>query len=1103
MNLLDALTVDVGLYLVNVAIAVTLACTLGVAATRLLRSRPAPVRYGLLLAALLLALGSPGIVWIGSASGICPLRVPLAAPEEQAGPTAPAAELEPMAPWVEGPAPAASETPVEAPPAAPVSAEVPKAPIPWPRLLVAAAIVVWAVGTAIGLAVMGRGLVLVWRLRGTLRPAADRRLARAAAWAARVLGLSRPVEVRLSPSVPVPLSIGLVRPVIVLPEAMVTTLAEADLQAIILHEAAHVAHRDHWVGLLQRLALALFWWNPLVRILSGRLSEAREEICDNYVVRAHGDGVRFARFLVDVAARTAACRGLTAAIGLVQHPRHGLEARVRKLLRKERNTMTRMNLTAVALAGVFAAGIAGLMVGCNIGAAKAEVPGEAAVETDSPGAPAAAAKDPTQGTAVRVALLPKSPLRSIREYRHFLRITVPPAAPPLYKPARLPACDFEIRSERLPTRVARIPYGGYFRQQGEPGESDRRRIGDLRDGDYLVALCVGQTRLSNVARLHIDSALDATKQPALELVPLPPASDGTLPYVGLVATGREQVDPAFTNMAAAFPALLVDGVERPAVKAVAWTGPVGPLQPGQRDVRFIDLSNYGLVIAPEKTHRVQARVGRYESSEVTVPATGALGKEWDEKTARLPFLRQPRVTLCGKVIGPAGQPAAGYEVGLSAPGGGRFRERCDEKGQYDFVNVPAGEYQLNANPPAKGQPIVNIHKVQIRADTTLVQDLSLEAKFGFSGKVVYEDGAPAAGAEVMATWPSPDGTAEFGNFATVGPDGRYTLGAPYPEASYVGISMTGPHPDPKRGVKDGRTDVDFVMPRFWGNAVEGVACRLRPQQRVWRTGQTPIFSVDLRNKGTRHLKTDTNLMSWEIELDGAWYHCSREVGNTIAPIPLEPGRQHDNHGLRFTGNLWRSKEGDKPLEFTPGRHTVCVAFTARATKPNAGPPVRAVSNPVEIEIVPAKPAAEAKKTSWGPAVEGVQVRLRTDKHVWRKGENPTFKVDMRNKGVRELKTSRIASLAVEVDGKVFAPRAWFQLGIIGVSPFGPGAEYTIEISLSAFASTDKRAQDLAPGKHTVRVVLLNNLSESGIYTSLDKYKEMALAFSNPVEIAIE
>ena len=973
MNLLDALTIDVGLYLVNVAIAVTLACALGVAATRLLRSRPAPVRYGLLLAALLMALGAPGAVWIGSAVDICPLRVPIAAAEEQAGPMVWGAEPQPVVLVVESPAPAAPETPVEPMPAEVAPLGPPKAPaatpIPWSRLLVAAAVVVWTAGTVIGLAVMGRGLVLVWRLRGTLKPTDDGRPAQAAAWAAGVLGVSRPVEVRLSPSVPAPLSIGLVRPVIVLPEAMVSALEETDLQAVVLHEAAHIAHRDHWVGLLQRLALAMFWWNPLVRMLSGRLSEAREEVCDNYVVRAQGDGVRFARFLVDVAARTPACRRLTAAIGLVQHPRRGLEARVRKLLRKERDTMTRMNLTAVALAGVFAAGIAGLMVGCNIGAAKAELPGEAVAETDSPGVPAAAAEDPTDAVAVRVALLAKSPIRSIREYRHFLRITVPPAAPPLYRPARLPACDFEIRSERHPTRVARIPYVGYFRQNGEPGESARRRIGNLPDGDYLVALCVGQTRLSNVARLRIDSALDATKQPALELVPLPLASDGGLRYVGLVATGREKVDPEFTNMAAAFPALVVDGVERPLVKAMAWTGPVGPLQPGRRDVRFIDLSNYGLEITPEKTHRVRARVGRYTSAEVTVPATGALGKEWDEKTARLPFLRQPRVTLCGKVIGSAGQPAAGYEVGLSAPGGGHFRERCDEKGQYQFVNVPAGEYRLNANLPAKGQPIVSIEVVRIRADRTLVRDLSLEAKFGFSGKVVYEDGAPAAGAQVMATWASPDGTAEFGNFATVGPDGRYTVRSPYPEASYVGISMTGPHPDPKRGVKDGRTDVDFVMPRFWGNAVEGVACRLRPQKRVWRAGQTPIFSVDLRNKGTRHLKTDTDPMRWEIELDGAWYHCTTKARMTIAPIPLEPGGQHDNHGRRFTGATWRSKDGDKPLEFTPGRHTVRVAFTACATKRNAGPPVRAVSNPVEIEIVAAEitdapqPETEGKKDS--------------------------------------------------------------------------------------------------------------------------------------------
>ncbi|NQU20499.1 MAG: HEAT repeat domain-containing protein [Candidatus Nealsonbacteria bacterium] len=147
-------------------------------------------------------------------------------------------------------------------------------------------------------------------------------------------------------------------------------------------------------------------------------------------------------------------------------------------------------------------------------------------------------------------------------------------------------------------------------------------------------------------------------------------------------------------------------------------------------------------------------------------------------------------------------------------------------------------------------------------------------------------------------------------------------------------------------------------------------------------------------------------------------------------------------------------------------------------------------------------ATDVSDIAWGQAVEGIQCRLRADKHVWRNGENPTFEVDMRNKGVRGLNTSLIASLAVEVDGEVFAPRAWFHLGIIRVSPFGPGAEYTIGISRSDFTSTDKRAQDLAPGKHTVRVVLLNNLDGSGIYTSLDKYKEMTLAFSNAVEIEI-
>jgi bla regulator protein blaR1 len=50
----------------------------------------------------------------------------------------------------------------------------------------------------------------------------------------------------------------------VLPVAMPCDVDEEQLQAVLLHEMPHFARRDHWVGVAQRMATVLFWWNPLV-----------------------------------------------------------------------------------------------------------------------------------------------------------------------------------------------------------------------------------------------------------------------------------------------------------------------------------------------------------------------------------------------------------------------------------------------------------------------------------------------------------------------------------------------------------------------------------------------------------------------------------------------------------------------------------------------------------------------------------------------------------------------------------------------------------------------------------------------------------------------
>jgi len=95
--------------------------------------------------------------------------------------------------------------------------------------------------------------------------------------------------------------IGLFRPVILLPAAWLTTLPPEVLEAILLHELAHVRRRDLWVNALQRLAETLLFYHPAVWWISKQLHIEREKCCDQMAVTITGDACSYARSLECVA----------------------------------------------------------------------------------------------------------------------------------------------------------------------------------------------------------------------------------------------------------------------------------------------------------------------------------------------------------------------------------------------------------------------------------------------------------------------------------------------------------------------------------------------------------------------------------------------------------------------------------------------------------------------------------------------------------------------------------------------------------------------------------------------------------------------------------
>ncbi len=369
------------------AVAAVSVASLAIVVGRALRGRPAPLRYGLLLAALVVLGIVPAVAAASRLAGWGAVRV---SPVTVDRPLAPrpflvkAAEPRP----VPVPASAAGDEAMR-----PERVAEPAAtPMRVPTFREAASGLLWAWlgGFVFFVGLVIRDLLRLRRLRQSLVPCPSEAAVGLLGEAARSVGLTQPPRLFESAAVPVPVVIGPAKPVVVLPAGMAALLEPKKLSAVLLHEAAHVVHGDLWVGLLQHAVAAVFWWCPPVHRLNRRLAEVREEICDDYVVAAQGDGFQLAEVLVEMAAGLRDKRRLAiGTLGAIDE-KPALEGRVERLvdLAGKAIPMTRMNRMAVAATGAFGAVALAIVVATTIHAGDeltaAERKASAAVGADSP-----------------------------------------------------------------------------------------------------------------------------------------------------------------------------------------------------------------------------------------------------------------------------------------------------------------------------------------------------------------------------------------------------------------------------------------------------------------------------------------------------------------------------------------------------------------------------------------------------------------------------------------------------------------------------------------------------------------------------------------------
>lgn len=181
-----------------------------------------------------------------------------------------------------------------------------------------------------------------------------------------------PPEVLRSPCFPSPCLTGLMRPAVLLPDAEM----DLPIRDVLLHELAHLRRHDcHW-NLLSQLAVAMFFYQPLLWWLTRRLEATAEEVCDDYVVEFGGDREEYAHRLVDIAELSCGAYS-PAGVGMVSL-RSMLARRVVRILDRSRSLSTKIGglllslVVAGGIIGTIAVGLVG--IGEQQGVGAIEVP---------------------------------------------------------------------------------------------------------------------------------------------------------------------------------------------------------------------------------------------------------------------------------------------------------------------------------------------------------------------------------------------------------------------------------------------------------------------------------------------------------------------------------------------------------------------------------------------------------------------------------------------------------------------------------------------------------------------------------------------------------
>jgi len=168
-----------------------------------------------------------------------------------------------------------------------------------PMTWMLALLVIWSAGTLLALTRLALGAARVRRICRRASCEAEDDWTGLLATLSEKLDLARSVRLLFSEELAVPVTTGLFRPVVLLPEGA-RRWSEERRRVVLLHELAHVKRADWLALMIGQGAAALYWFHPLAWSVRGQMRKDCERACDDLVLAAGTRASAYAAHLLSI-----------------------------------------------------------------------------------------------------------------------------------------------------------------------------------------------------------------------------------------------------------------------------------------------------------------------------------------------------------------------------------------------------------------------------------------------------------------------------------------------------------------------------------------------------------------------------------------------------------------------------------------------------------------------------------------------------------------------------------------------------------------------------------------------------------------------------------